>query len=83
MHFASPHLLWLSVLVVPMIGYYVWRTLQGGAAIRISSLDGAVGAPRTVRWYLRHLPFVLRATAPPMWTACFPALFNLAASGKP
>ena len=63
MHFASPHLLWLSVLVVPMIGYYVWRTLQGGAAIRISSLDGAVGAPRTVRWYLRHLPFVLRATA--------------------
>lgn len=63
MHFASPYYLWLLTLLVPMIGYYVWRTLQGGAAIRISSLDGAVGAPRTVRWYLRHLPFVLRATA--------------------
>ncbi len=63
MHFASPHYLWLSVLLVPMIAYYVWRTLQGGAAIRISSLDGTVRAPRTVRYYLRHLPFVLRAAA--------------------
>ena len=63
MHFASPYYLWLSVLLAPMIGYYVWRTLQGGAAIRISSIDGVSRAPRTVRYYLRHLPFVLRAAA--------------------
>ena len=44
MHFASPYYLWLLTLLVPMIGYYVWRTLQGG-------------------YYLRHLPFALRAAA--------------------
>lgn len=63
MHFASPYYLWLLVLLVPMIGYYVWRTLQGGAAIQISSIRGVTDSPRTVRYYLRHLPFVLRATA--------------------
>ncbi|RXI22645.1 MAG: aerotolerance regulator BatA, partial [Candidatus Amulumruptor caecigallinarius] len=53
MHFASPYYLWLLVLLVPMIGYYVWRTLQGGAAIQISSVRGVAGAPRTFRYYLR------------------------------
>ena len=63
MHFASPYYLWLLTFLVPMIGYYVWRTLQGGAAIRISSVAGVVRAPKTVRYYLRHLPFALRAAA--------------------
>lgn len=63
MHFASPYLLWLLLLLVPMIGYYVWRTLKGGATIQISSVHGLIKAPRTVRYYLRHLPFVLRAAA--------------------
>lgn len=63
MHFASPYYLWLLTLLVLMIGYYVWRTLQGGAAIRISSVAGVVRAPKTVRYYLRHLPFALRAAA--------------------
>ena len=60
MHFASPYYLWLLTLLVPMIGYYVWRTLQGGASIQISSVAGVVRAPR---YYLRHLPFALRAAA--------------------
>ena len=63
MHFASPYYLWLLVLLIPMIGYYVWRSLQGGAAIRISTVEGVTGAPRSIRYYLRHLPFVLRAAA--------------------
>ena len=63
MHFASPHYLWLLTLLVPMIAYYVWRTLQGGAAIQISTVAGLVRAPKSLRYYLRHLPFVLRAAA--------------------
>ena len=63
MHFASPYYLWLLALLIPMIAYYVWRTMQGGAAIQISTIQGLKGAPRTVRYYLRHLPFVLRAAA--------------------
>ena len=63
MKFANPYLLWLLVLVVPMVAYYIYRTLQGGAAIRISSVAGARKAPRTLRYWLRHVPFVLRMAA--------------------
>lgn len=63
MHFASPYYLWLLTLLLPMTAYYVWRTIQGGASIRISSVDGVARAPKTVRYWLRHLPFVLRAAA--------------------
>ena len=63
MHFAYPYLLWLLLLLVPLVGYYIWRTLKGGATIQISSIDGVKGAPRTIRYYLRHAPFVLRMAA--------------------
>ena len=63
MRFANPYLLWLLVLLVPMIAYYVYRTLKGGAAIRISTIAGVRRAPRTWRYWLRHAPFVLRAVA--------------------
>lgn len=63
MRFANPYLLWLLALLVPMTAYYIYRTLQGGAAIRISTIEGVRHAPRTVRYRLRHLPFVLRAAA--------------------
>ncbi len=63
MHFANPYLLWLLTLLAPMIAYYVWRTLQGGAAIQVSTTDGVERAPKSLRYYLRHLPFVLRAAA--------------------
>ena len=63
MNFHNPYLLWLLLLLLPMTGYYVWRTLRGGAAIRISTTEGVQGAPKTLRYYLRHLPFVLRTAA--------------------
>ena len=63
MKFANPYLLWLLVLVVPMIAYYIYRALQGGAAIRISSVEGVRKAPRTWRYWFLHLPFVLRCAA--------------------
>ena len=63
MEFANPHILWLLTALVPLAAYYVWRTLQGGATIRISSVDALADAPRTLRFYLRHVPFVLRCAA--------------------
>ena len=63
MEFANPHILWLLTALVPMAAYYIWRTMQGGASIRISSVAGVRHAPRTVRYYLRHVPFVLRCVA--------------------
>ena len=63
MRFANPYLLWLLVLLAPMIAYYIYRTLQGVAAIRISTIEGVRRAPRTLRYWLRHAPFVLRCAA--------------------
>ena len=61
--FAHPHTLWALVVLVPLTAWYVWRTLRGGAAIDISTVEGFRRAPRTARYYLRHLPFALRCGA--------------------
>ncbi len=61
--FANPALLWLLLLLLPMAAWYIWQWLRGGAAIQVSSTDGVLKAPRTVRYYLRHAPFVLRCAA--------------------
>ncbi|MEG1645352.1 MAG: VWA domain-containing protein [Alistipes sp.] len=63
MTFASPHWLWLLLVLLPMVAYYIYRSLQGGATIQISSVAGVLHAPRTWRYYFRHLPFVLRCLA--------------------
>lgn len=56
-------MLWLLTALIPMVAYYIYRARQGGAAIQISTVDGVSRAPKTIRYYLRHLPFVLRAVA--------------------
>ena len=63
MEFASPKILWLLVVVPFYVAYYIWRTTQGGASIVISTTDSLRSAPRTFRYYLRHLPIALRAVA--------------------
>lgn len=60
MSFANPYLLWLLALLVPMVVYYVWSTLRGGATLTVSSTAAFKNAPRTARYYFRHLPFLLR-----------------------
>ena len=60
MEFGYPYILWLLVLVPLLIAYYVWRSMQGGASMIISNTDTLRSAPRTLRYYLRHLPMVLR-----------------------
>lgn len=63
MTFASPYYLWLFALVPLLVGYYIWRQRQGGASIRISTVDGVLKAPKTLRYWLRHVPFALRIGA--------------------
>ena len=63
MEFAQSHIFWALTVLVPMTAYYVWRTMQGGSTIDISTVEGVRRAPKTVRYYLRHLPFVLRCAA--------------------
>lgn len=60
--FENEGLLWLLLMIVPMIAYYVYRTMQGRASIDISSVGGLKNS-RTIRYYLRHAPFLLRCLA--------------------
>lgn len=62
-NFQNPEMFWLALIIVPMIGYYVFRTWQGRAAINISTVSGVVNVPKSMRYYLRHVPFVLRCLA--------------------
>ena len=59
--FANPELLWLLTVIVPMTALYIWRERKGGGAtLKISSLLPLNAAPKTLRYYVRHLPYVLR-----------------------
>ena len=47
-----------------MVAYYIYRLRQGGGAtMRISTGDGVRRVPRSIKYYLRHLPIVLRSLA--------------------
>ncbi len=58
--FENPRILWLLLVLAPMIAYYVYRTIQGRAAIQVSATSGVQRLPHTYRYWLRHAPFVLR-----------------------
>ena len=61
--FASPKILWLLLLLIPLVVYYIYRSRQGGAAVTVSTTDSVKRAPKTLRYYLRHVPFGLRVVS--------------------
>lgn len=63
MVFANPLCFLLLLLLIPMIGWYIWKQKYAQTNIRLSSSDGFEQAPKTYKIYLRHLPFVLRVLA--------------------
>lgn len=63
MEFANPKIFWLLVVIPLLVAYYVWSSMQGGSSIVISSTDSLRKAPRTLRYYLRHLPILIRMAA--------------------
>lgn len=58
--FENPRILWLLLLLAPLLGYYIYRTIQGRAAIQVSSTLGLHRLRPTYRYWLRHTPLVLR-----------------------
>jgi Ca-activated chloride channel family protein len=63
MVFANPLYFLLLLLLIPMIGWYIWKHRQTQASLRLSSSEGFQKAPNTYKIYIRHLPFILRMTA--------------------
>jgi len=63
MIFANPIYFLLLLLLIPMIGWYIWKLRKSQASIQLSSIEGFSKAPNTLRTYLRHFPFILRIGA--------------------
>ncbi len=63
MQFASPKILFALLAIIPMVAYYIYMAWRGGATLTISTVEGMRRAPKTLRYYLRHLPAVLRMIA--------------------
>ena len=64
MIFANPTYLYLLLLLIPMIGWYVYKLSKNQASLQVSSAEG-FDAPGASSWkvWLRHVPFILRMAA--------------------
>ena len=60
MIFESPLYFWLLLLLIPMIGWYIWKLRKSQASLQLSASQGFDEAPVSYKVYLRHLPFVFR-----------------------
>jgi len=61
--FHNPRLLYLLLLLIPMIGWYVWKQSNMQASIKLSSIKGFAKVKHTYKYYIRHIPVVLRGLA--------------------
>lgn len=60
MSFANPAYLLLLLLLIPVIGWYIWQLHDQDASIQMSSSSTLSHEPKSLRVYLLHVPFVLR-----------------------
>ena len=60
MTFASPGYLFLLLLLVPIVGWYIWKLHNAHAAVQLSSTASLQQQPKSLRVWLIHVPFVLR-----------------------
>ena len=60
MTFLHPQYFFFLLLLIPLIGWYVWRQRTMNASLQISSFKGFGGIKKSKKIYFRHLPFVLR-----------------------
>lgn len=61
MVFANPTYLYLLLLLIPLIGWYIYKLSKSQASMQISSSE-VFQLPEARSWkiYLRHVPFLLR-----------------------
>ena len=63
MSFASPSYLFLLLLLIPVIGWYIWRLHDQDASLKVSSTSTLARQTKSARIYLLHVPFALRVAA--------------------
>ena len=63
MSFASPAYLYLLLLLIPVIGWYIWQLYDQDASIQVSSTQSFARQKKSIRVYMLHVPFALRVAA--------------------
>lgn len=64
MVFANPTYLYLLLLLIPMIGWYIYKLSKNQASLQVSSSQAFdVSGAASWKVYLRHVPFILRMAA--------------------
>ena len=60
MTFANPGYLFLLLLLIPVVGWYIWKLRNTRAAVQLSYTESLLRHPKSMRVWLIHVPFVLR-----------------------
>ena len=63
MTFNNPEYLFLLLLIIPVVGWYLWEGRRTDASLQISSHRSIRNFPKSKRLYLLHVPFALRFIA--------------------
>lgn len=61
--FESPQYLYLAVLIIPLTAWFIWRRNKQTANLQVSTISPFKQAPKSLRYYILHLPFLLRMIA--------------------
>lgn len=61
--FLHPEYFYLLLILIPMIGWYIWKQHTANASLQISSLKFFSKIGKSRKTYFRHIPFVLRCLA--------------------
>lgn len=59
-NFQNPEYFYLLILLVPMVVWYIWKRKRMTVNMQVSSTAVFQDVPKSFRYYLLHLPFVLR-----------------------
>lgn len=62
MTFANPGYLFLLLLLIPVIGWYIYELRKSDASVQIGDSRVLGKQPKTLRVHLLHLPFILRVS---------------------
>ena len=60
MTFANPEYLFLLMLLLPIVGWYIYELRKSDASVQVSDTRVLAAQPKSIRIWLLHVPFVLR-----------------------
>ena len=60
MTFANPEYFFLLLLLLPIVGWYIYELRKSDASVQVSDTRVLAAQPKSIRIWLLHVPFVLR-----------------------